>query len=173
MNLPFSPRYELAYIRKYLKENFYTKKYDRFLWWRRYCKNTPLHPNAPFKDKILNGDFDQSSFLYEVALTDHEINDKFKASIPPRGEVDYGKFQSSIQVDKARRKRLQEDYEKDEKQKLETLKSEFSKEFKMSRQDYDKEVLKTNGSIIDFYFQMEEKYGKRVRRLKPVPKNWK
>lgn len=173
MDLPFKPRYELSHIKKYLKKNFYTKKYDRFLWWRRYCKNTPLHPNAPFRDKIINGDYDQSSFLYEVALTEHEINEKYKESITPNGEIDTGKFQANIQVDKARRKRLQEDYEKDEKQKLNSLRSEFSNEFRMTVKEYDKEVLKTNGSIIDFYYSMEEKYGKRVRRLKPVPKNWK
>ena len=31
----------------------------------------------------------------------------------------------------------------------------------MTNEDYDKEVLKTSGTVTDFYYAMEDKYGKR------------
>ena len=37
----------------------------------------------------------------------------------------------------------------------------FVKEFMMTNEDYDKEVLKTSGTVTDFYYAMEDKYGKR------------
>ena len=42
----------------------------------------------------------------------------------------------------------------------------FVKEFKITTEEYDQEVLNTNGSIIDFYYEMEDKYGKRGYLLK-------
>ena len=60
--------------------------------------------------------------------------------------------------------------EKEEFRKLEDLRSEFLKEFKMSRDEYDSEVQKTKGTILDFYYEMEEKYGKWAIKPKRVPK---
>ena len=40
----------------------------------------------------------------------------------------------------------------------------------MDKSDYEIEVEKTSGTTLDFYFEMEDKYGKRVRRLKKIPK---
>ena len=40
----------------------------------------------------------------------------------------------------------------------------------MTYEDYDKEVINTNSETIDFYFKMEEKYGKRPVRLKKIPR---
>ena len=41
----------------------------------------------------------------------------------------------------------------------------------MENTDYDKEIDKTSSkSLIDFYYDMEEKYGKRVRVAQSVPK---
>ena len=40
----------------------------------------------------------------------------------------------------------------------------------MDKDEYEKEVNNTSGTTLEFYFEMEEKYGKRVRRLKKIPK---
>ena len=40
----------------------------------------------------------------------------------------------------------------------------------MRREEYDNEDERTKGTILDFYFEMEEKYGKWAIKPKRVPK---
>ena len=54
--------------------------------------------------------------------------------------------------------------------KLLDLRNEFVKEFKITMDEYDHEVIKTSGSTVDFYYEVADKYGKRIRRLKTIPK---
>jgi hypothetical protein len=70
-------------------------------------------------------------------------------------------YQEETQVDKARIKRLQEDRDKDEVRKLSELRKAFVFEFKMTKEQYDREVIKPQKDLISFYFKMEDKFGKR------------
>ena len=54
--------------------------------------------------------------------------------------------------------------------KLTDLRNAFLMEFKMTRDQYNEEVEKTSGTTLEFYFEMEEKYGKWARPLKKIPK---
>ena len=47
--------------------------------------------------------------------------------------------------------------------KLQDLRNGFIKEFKMDKEEYDSEVLNTSGTTIEFYYSMDDKYGKRIR----------
>jgi len=166
MNQPFSPIHSQEWLEKYLSTNYYKKKYDRFMWWRSYTlRNNPLSDRHPLRDRIANGDFDLGSFIFEIELVEHRINQKHK-------EIGHDDVQylEAIALDKARRKRLQEDRDKDEANKLEALKRCFVFEFKMTREQYDKEVIKNHKDLLTFYFKMEDKYGKRVRVTRQVPK---
>lgn len=160
-NLPYSPKLSEKQLLKQLGERYYKKPYDRFMWWRSYTlKNKPLSNRAAFKDRILNGDFDFGPYLLEVELAKHKMNEKFIECTTSNGEPDYGKYHSESSIDRARIKRLNEDYEKDEKNKLEELKKGFLLTFKMTKEQYDEEVVETKSDeLIDFYFEMEEKYG--------------
>jgi len=141
------------------------------MWWRSYTpKNKPLTNRHPLRDRIANGDFEQGPYLLEIELVYHTMNDKFKAAITPKGEVDHSLYHSNTSVDRARKKRLSEDHEKEEFRKLDDLRTEFLKEFKMSREEYDVEVINTSKSTLDFYFEMEDKYGKWAIKPKRVPK---
>ena len=121
MNLPYRPIHTEEWLTKYLKTNFYTKKYDRFMWWRSYTlRNKPLSSLHPLRDRIANGDFDLGSYTFEIELVQHRLNDKYKKL----GHDDV-QYHEAIQVDKARLKRLQEDRDKDEKNKLQELKKCF------------------------------------------------
>lgn len=168
--LPFEPKWSRKKIEAELSKRYYKKPYDRFMWWRSYTlKNKPLDKRAPFKDKIINGDFDYGPYLLEVELAKHTMNDKFKKCTTTNGEPDFGVWRSETSIDKARIKRLNEDYEKDEKGKLEELKKGFLLTFKMTKEDYEREVVETNAEeLIDFYYEMEEKYGTYWRPLKSV-----
>src|SRR6056300_1117396 len=111
MNLPYSPIHSQAWLEKYLSTNYYKKKYDRFMWWRSFTlRNNPLSNKHPLRDRIANGDFDLGSYIFEIELVEHRINEKFKQI-----GHDPVQYHEAISVDKARRKRLQEDRDKDEK----------------------------------------------------------
>ena len=156
MNQPFRPTHSKAWLERYLKTNYFKKKYDRYMWWRSYTlKNPPLSNKHPLRDRILNGDFDLGSYVFEIELVEHRINDK---ALKHKHE---DTLEEDIQLDKARRKRLQEDRDKDEAKKLEDLRKAFVHEFRMTKEQYDKEAMRPNKDIISFYFKMEDKYGKR------------
>lgn len=167
MNLPYKPIHDVKWLEKYLKTNYYKKKYDRYMWWRSYTpRKAPLDRNFPLADRILNGDFDIGPFLYEIELVEHKINQKW---IECRGYEDT--YREAIQVDKARRKRLQEDRDKDEVKKLDDLKKAFLFDLKMTSKQYDKEVIKYRGpDLINFYYRMKDKFGERAARRLNYPK---
>ena len=169
--LPFKPKWSRQWIEKKLSKNYFKKPYDRFMWWRSYTPiNRPLTNRHSLRDRVANGDFEQGPYLMEVELTYHTMNDKYQESITRGGEVDYSLYHTNTSIDRARKKRLIEDHEKDEYKKLDDLRNEFLKEFKMTKEQYNKEVEKTSGTTLEFYFQMEEKYGKRAIKPKRVPK---
>ena len=160
-SLPYEPKMSKEDLEAVLSERYYKKPYDRFMWWRGYTlKNKPLTNKHPFRDRILNGDFDFGPYLLEVELAKHKMNEKFVDCVTSNGEPDYGKYTSETSIDRARIKRLNEDFEKDERTKLEEVKKGFLLTFKMTKEDYDNEVVETDADeLIDFYYEMEEKYG--------------
>jgi len=167
MKAPYKPIHEVKWLEDYLSTNYYKKKYDRFMWWRSYTpRKAPLSTNFPLKDRILNGDFDLGPFTYEIELVEHKLNERHS-----RLYNDPGRLREEEQMDKARRKRLIEDRDKDEAKKLETLKRDFLREFKMTSKQYDREITQYTGpDLINFYYRMEDKYGTKAIRPQPVPK---
>jgi hypothetical protein len=167
VNLPYSPIHSVKWIEKHLSKNYYKKKYDRFMWWRSFTpKNPPLPArNYTAKDRILNGDFDLGPFVFEIELVEHRINDKFTSI----GHDDV-QYHEAIQLDKARIKRLKEDRDKDEVNKLADLKRSMIFEVKITKEQYDKEVIKYRGpDLINFYYRMADKYGVYARKPKAIP----
>jgi len=136
--------------------------YNQFRWWRMYdVKNKPLDKRQPLRDRILNGDYDFSHYWYQAAWVEHDINDLQKEC-----NGDDGLFVEKGAVLRARRKRLLEDFEKDEKEKLEELYNEFPKYFRISKDQVKQEMLKYSGSLIDFYYHIDDKY---KITFKPMP----
>jgi hypothetical protein len=163
INLPYSPTHSPEWLEKFFVKNYYKKPYDRFMWWRSFTpKNKPLHPRQPFIDRLINGDFDVAPFRFEAEIVEHRLNKKWKEL-----HNDPGRYIEEARMDIARRKRLMEDYEKEESKRLDELKSLFVKTFKMTKDDYDVEVEMTQSeSLVDFYYEMEEKYGTYWRPMK-------
>lgn len=128
--------------------------YNQFRWWRMYdVKKKPLDSRQPLRDRILNGDFDFSHFWYQAAWVEHDLND---LEIECKG--DDGLFVEKGAVLRARRKRLLEDFEKDEHDKLNTLYNEFPKYFRVSKSQVKEEMANFSGSLIDFYYHIDDKY---------------
>ncbi len=160
--LPFEPKWSKQWIETKLKKRFFKKPYDRFMWWRSYTpKNKPLSIKASLIDRIINGDFEPGPFLLEVELVYHTMNEKFKSVIGQNGEADWGKFHAETSIDRARKKRLLEDHDKDEFKKLDDLRKLFKKEFRLTDEEYEKELTRGSDTLVDFYYKLDDKYGKR------------
>ncbi len=160
-SLPMQPKWTRSFLERTLSKRYFKKPYDRFMWWRSYTpKNKPLDKRKPFIDRICNGDFEVGPYLMEIELVKHTMNDKFTNCITAGGDLDESKYHQESSVDRARMKRLLEDHEKEEFRKLDDIKREFLVKFKITSEQYDKEVVNTSAKDLpDFYFRMDKKYG--------------
>jgi hypothetical protein len=132
--------------------------YNRFMWWRRFAqKKIPLDNKSPLLDKIKNGDLEFSHYYWQALYTEIEMNEKYIECI------DEQHFIEQSRVDKERRRRLWGDFEKDEKEKLKILRREFAKEFRMTKEDYDDEILEFRGTLLKLYRHCEIRYGKKIK----------
>jgi hypothetical protein len=154
-NIPISRKQVEKQLSQYQKLN-----YNQFRWWRLYApKNKLLDNRQPLRDRIFNGDFDYSCYKAQQYLVEYQLNDILKEC-----DMDYAKYLEKTQVIRARRKRLMEDFEKDENERLRSLTVEFTKYFKCDREQVEEEMLNCSGSLIDLYYIIEEKY-----KVVPMP----
>ena len=65
----------------------------------------------------------------------------------------------------ARRKRLWDDFEKDEKERLKSIERDFPLTFKISRSQVREEIDKFGGTLEDFYHYCNKQFGTRQKRL--------
>jgi hypothetical protein len=63
-------------------------------------------------------------------------------------------------MDRQRRRKLREDHEKYEADNLKQLRKDFLHTFKMSREDYENDVVEVGGTLKEFYNYCEMRYGK-------------
>ena len=91
--------------------------YNAYRWWRQYdSPNKPLDKKSPLWDKILNGDFEFSHFYWQAKFNEIEINKIYSQCNP-----DLSLFNERASLQRARRKRLWIDFEKDEKKSTRTI----------------------------------------------------
>ena len=139
-------------------------KYNKFQWWRRFAApNKPLEDKAALIDKIKNGDLEFSNYFWQALYTELELNAKRE------GVRDGMEWIETTQVDRARRKRLWEDFEKDEAKKLEYIKKQFVKTFRMTLEDYENQLSRATGTLEDLYYTCESLFGLKPGKIK-VPK---
>ena len=121
--------------------------YNKFMWWRRFdTKTKPLPKGATFLQRIQNGEYEFSHYFWQWKLTEIELNDLHELY---NGDVQ--KMLEKNGVDFSRRKRLMEDFNKDEADRLEALKNGFLREFEMTSEDYENSLLKFDGNTEEFY----------------------
>ena len=126
--------------------------YNRFMWWRTHTdKVTPLGKRALLKDRILNGDFNPSSYFWQAQLALYVAKDKLDLTKHDT------RFQIEIAgVDFMRYKKLMEDFEKEETARMIALYDAFTTEYKITKEELDERFLKFNGTVLDFYNYAEE-----------------
>jgi hypothetical protein len=138
--------------------------YNKFQWWRKFAPtNKPLDDKSPLIDRIKNGDLEFSNYFWQALYTEMELNAKREEA---RDGVEY--FQDT-QLMRVRRKRLWEDFEKDEAKKLITIQKQFVKTFKMTVEDYEDQLERIDGTLEDLYYRCESLFGLKQKKIK-VPK---
>jgi len=96
------------------------------------------------------------------------LNDFWEECMP-----DIQKYNEKTKLLGARRKRLWEDHDRDETDKLNDLYKQFEKNFCITKDELNKEIDICMGTILDLYYQIEEKYNKiyvKSRRGRPAKK---
>lgn len=157
VRLPHNPVHSLEWLDKYFKKNYYKRPYNRFHWWRSYVeKKKPLSNRAHLRDRILNGDFDFGPYKFEAEVVEHKINEKYRELFE-----DQGRYIEETSLDRARRKRLLEDFEADEKRKLDELAKSFSDLIGLSKEEILDELADYSDTLIEFYYHITEKYPRR------------
>ncbi len=152
---PYQPRMSEEWLSKFFKKNYYTKPYDRFMWWRSYTtKNKPLSSRASLSQRAENGDFDMSPFKFEIELVEHKLRKRYLELHP-----DQGRFLEDQAVNLARRKRLKADYVKDEQAKLDSLFSAITGRYGITRKQAEEEVLNSKAEKIStIVSHLEKRY---------------
>jgi len=129
--------------------------YNAFRWWRMYDVKSPkLHHRCPLIDRIKNGDFDYSHYKYQVEWCEHEMNDIWDKCRP-----DMQMFVEKTSLLRSRRKRLTDDFNKDEAEKLEVVIKAFVESFSCTKEQVYEEIDKCSGTLKDLYYIIESKYG--------------
>jgi hypothetical protein len=122
-------------------------KYNRFLWWKTHTDGIePLGKRAPLKDRILNGDFNPSTYYWQAQLSLYTAKEKLDL------RKDDTQYQvEKLQLDLARYRRLMDDFEKEEPARLNSLYDAFTSSFQITREHLQEELLDWPGDIIGFY----------------------
>jgi hypothetical protein len=121
--------------------------YNKFMWWRRFdTKTKPLPRGSKFIDRIKNGEYEFSHYYWQWKLSELEIND---LHVKYNGDIQ--KILEKNGVDLARRKRLIEDFEKDENARLKALQDGFLREFVMTNEEYFEHISNFSGNTEEFY----------------------
>ena len=121
--------------------------YNQFRWWRTHTDNVqPLGKRYPLKDRIVNGDFEPSSYFWQAQLSLYTALDKVDLN-----KDDHQMQMEKLAVDLARHKRLMEDYEKEESARMEALYDAFTSAYKITKSELEEYFLKFSGTILDFY----------------------
>ncbi len=157
----YNPIFDLKTIDKELSK-LQKINYNKFRWWRGWQEyHTPLPNKAPFIDKILNGDFNPSQYLWQVEKTEHELNTIWSTS-----KNDMSMFLENTSVQRARRKRLLDDFEKEEFERMFNLYEHFFKYFDIDRDQLEEEMLECSGELKDLYYIISGKYTHQKRKSK-------
>ena len=154
LTTPYTPIHSVEWLEDFFAKNYYKKPYDRFKWWRKYTSKTkPLSTRVPLADRILNGDFDIGSYGFEAELVEHTINGKYVELYN-----DQGRYVEESSLDRARRKRLLEDFYKDETRKLEELVKSLRDIVHITEDKVWEELTDYSDTLIEFYYYIVEKY---------------
>ena len=142
--------------------------YNPYRWWRMYDDPKPALPKqSPLLDRIKNGDFNYSHYNYQAMWCEHEMNkvhDKY-------GFDDMGRYVEETSLLRSRRKRLLEDHYKEEDNRLESIAIEFTKNFKITKDEVKTLMGEFDGTLEELYIHLQQKFPPKKFQLPPSLKH--
>ena len=121
--------------------------YNQFRWWRQFDSKTKLLPKgSSLQNRIKNKEFEFSHYYWQAQYCEMRINEKVKSY---NGDIQ--RLIENDGVELARRKRLWEDFEKNESENLQELQKLFLREFIITPEEYDEHIINFNGTLEEFY----------------------
>jgi hypothetical protein len=115
----------------------------------------PLPNKSPLIDKILNGDFDYPHYKLQAELVEHELNE-----LAQRCGGNNELFGEKSALLRAKRKRLLDDFWKEENEKLKRMLKEFTKNFTATEEEIEEEMFRFIGNLGEFYYYMGIRFQK-------------
>lgn len=132
-------------------------RYNKYHWWRRFEYRDELHEKIPLRDRIAHGDFEASDYLYQVELEDYFL----EAKVSECKTAD--DIHEARKLFNERKRRLTEDYEKDELKLMKNLKSQLSKTFRIPIENLSAIMEDFDGSTLELYDHLQDLNNERVR----------
>ena len=133
------------------------KRYNQFVWWRRYESRQTLPERSPLYDKIVNGDYEHSDYFYQAEMETYLLQDRIKDIRFYEDQLEHRSLFG------ARWKRLMDDYAKDEKEILRKMKKDFKGTFGISGDELELIMEDFDGTTLDLYTHVKQLT--RERRL--------
>mgnify|MGYP006961906249 FL=1 len=134
------------------------KRYNQFVWWRRYESRQTLPERSPLYDKIVNGDYEHSDYFYQAEMETYLLQDRIKDIRFYEDQLEHRSLFG------ARWKRLMDDYAKDEKEILRKMKRDFKGTFGISGDELELIMEDFDGTTLDLYTHVKQLT--RERRLR-------
>jgi len=134
------------------------KRYNQFVWWRRYEVRQTLQDRSPLYDKIVNGDYEHSDYFYQAEMETYLLQDRIKDIRFYEDQLEHRSLFG------ARWKRLMDDYAKDEKEILRKMKRDFKGTFGISGDELELIMEDFDGTTLDLYTHVKQLT--RERRLR-------
>ena len=133
-------------------------KYNQFFWWRKFKDKSPLSSKEAVHARIDNGDFDFSSYYWQAQYALVEMEEK-------TGHIsDPGNRHEAQTIYRERWRRLMNDYEKDESQRLVEYKKAITNLFEIEDDDLEKKMENFDGTLKELYTLIKTKYNFRTIR---------
>jgi hypothetical protein len=133
-------------------------KYNQFYWWRKFKDKSPLSSKEAIHARIDNGDFDFSSYYWQAQYALIEMEEK-------TGHIsDPGNRHDAQTIYRERYRRLMNDYEKDEAQRLAEYKKTITNLFEIEDNDLEKKMEDYDGTLKELYILIKNNYNFRTVR---------
>ena len=133
-------------------------KYNQFYWWRKFKDKSPLLSKEAVHARIDNGDFDFSSYYWQAQYALIEMEEK-------TGHIsDPGNRHDAQTIYRERYRRLMNDYEKDEAQRLAEYKKTITNLFEIEDNDLEKKMEDYDGTLKELYILIKNNYNFRTIR---------
>jgi transketolase len=133
-------------------------KYNQFYWWRKFKDKSPLSSKEALHARIDNGDFDFSSYYWQAQYALIEMEEK-------TGHIsDPSTRHESQTIYRERWRRLMNDYEKEEPQRLAEYKKAITNLFEIEDKDLEKKMEDFDGTLKELYTLIKTNYNFRTVR---------